>query len=158
MVPTPEARSYPGRALNPVTVCTLPPWGKETVLLPLVTSTMPAAAPSADILYRAGLIRPSGCPATWPARATTPANSGVASLVPQVGYQPAGWPLKLWYMSTAPLQAPLIEMSGTPRLPPTIFRTPLWYQGRPKTTDLPPPPASGNGPASPMTNSFAAAL
>ena len=44
-----------------------------------------------------------------------PANSGVASLVPQVGYQPAGWPRKLWYMTTAPLQEALIEMSGTPR-------------------------------------------
>ena len=72
-----------------------------------------------------------------------PANSGVASLVPQVGYQPAGWPAKLWYMSAPPLQAPLIEMSGTPRLVPTTLATPFCHQGRPKTTDLPPPPASG---------------
>ncbi len=55
-----------------------------------------------------------------------PANSGVASLVPQVGYQPAGCPAKLWYMSAAPLQAPLIEMSGTPRRPPTTLATPFW--------------------------------
>jgi hypothetical protein len=61
-----------------------------------------------------------------------PANSGVASLVPQVGYQPAGWPAKLWYMSAAPLQAPLIEMSGTPRRVPTTPATPLFplSQGR----------------------------
>ena len=31
---------------------------------------------------------PSGWPATWSASATMPAKSGVASLVPQVGYQP----------------------------------------------------------------------
>ncbi len=55
-----------------------------------------------------------------------PANSGVASLVPQVGYQPAGCPAKLWYMSAAPLQAPLIEMSGTPRWLPTTLATPFW--------------------------------
>src|SRR5580704_15528981 len=111
---------------------------------------MPAAAPIADILYRAGLIRPSGCPATWSARTTTPANSGVASLVPQVGYQPTVWPGKLWYMSTAPLQAPLIEMSGTPRCEPTTLATPFWYHGREKMTDVPPPPASGFGGAAPM--------
>jgi hypothetical protein len=138
-------------------VCGVPPWLNDTVLLPDSTSTMPGAC-SAESRYSKGLMRPSGWPATWSARATIPANSGVASRVPQVGYHPAGWPLKLWYMSTAPLQAPLIEMSGTPRLAPTIFRTPLWYQGRPKTTDLPPPPASGFGPASPMMNSFVAAL
>src|ERR1700733_8324497 len=115
---------------------------------------MPAAAPIADILYRAGLIRPSGCPATWSARATTPANSGVASLVPQVGYQPAGWPLKLWYMSTAPSQAPLIEMSGTPRAAPASPAPRLWYLAREKITDFPPPPAGGLGPLSPKMNSW----
>ncbi len=31
---------------------------------------------------------PIGCPATWSARATTPAISGVASLVPHVTYHP----------------------------------------------------------------------
>src|ERR1700722_13723432 len=110
---------------------------------------MPAAAPIADILYRAGLIRPSGCPATWSARATTPANSGVASLVPQVGYQPAGWPLKLWDMSTAPLQAPLIELSGAPPGAPFPAVTPSRYRVPGKITDCPPPPASGFGPLVP---------
>jgi hypothetical protein len=52
-------------------------------------------------------------------------------------------------MSAAPLQAPLIEMSGTPRWAPTSRATPSWYQGRPKITDLPPPPASGFGPLFP---------
>ena len=52
-----------------------------------------------------------------------PGERGVASLVPQVGYQPAGWPAKLWYMSTAPLQAALMEMSGTPRWLPTTAAT-----------------------------------
>src|SRR5450432_4034243 len=87
-----------------------------------------------------------------------PANSGVASLVPQVGYQPAGWPRKLWYMSAAPLQAPLIEMSGTPRWPPTTDATPFWKDGRGKITDLPPPPASGLGPFAPLIKRFAGLL
>ena len=39
---------------------------------------------------------PSGWPATWSAKETMPANKGVASLVPHVGYQPAAWPAKLW--------------------------------------------------------------
>ena len=52
-------------------------------------------------------------------------------------------------MSTAPLQAPLIEMSGTPRWLPTTLLTPFWYGGRAKITDLPPPPASGFGPELP---------
>ena len=95
------------------------------MLLPVTTSTMPGAC-RAESWYRYGLIAPSGWPATWSARATIPANSGVASLVPHVGYHPAGWPAKLWYMSAAPLQAPLIEMSGTPRLSPTMPRTPFW--------------------------------
>src|ERR1700740_1914422 len=99
---------------------------------------MPGAC-SASRRYSEGLIGPSGWPATWSASDTIPANNGVASLVPQVGYQPAGWPAKLWYMSTAPLQAPLIEMSGTPRLPPTIFCTEFWYGGRGGLTALPPP-------------------
>jgi hypothetical protein len=47
------------------------------------------------------------------------------------------------------LQAPLIEMSGTPRLPPTTLATPFWYHGRLKKMDVPPPPASGFGPLSP---------
>src|SRR5208282_383865 len=87
-----------------------------------------------------------------------PANSGVASLVPQVGYHPAGWPPKLWYMSAAPLQAPLIERSGTPRWPPTTLRTPFWNRGRANTTDFPPPLASGFGPESPTTNPLVAVL
>jgi len=61
-------------------------------------------------------------------------------------------------MSAAPLQAALIEMSGTPRWPPTMPRTPFWKRGRAKTTDLPPPPASGLGPGAPATNSLAGAL
>src|SRR5215472_4865359 len=86
-----------------------------------------------------------------------PANSGVASLVPQVGYQPAGWPPKLWYTSTEPLQAALIEMSGTPRVRPTSFCTGFWYAGRTKNIDFPPPAASGLGPLSPTMNCWAAA-
>ena len=69
--------------------------------------------------------------------------------MPQVGYQPAGCPGKLWYMSTAPLQAPLIEMSGTPRAAPVTPATLSWYLGRGKITDFPPPPASGLGPLLP---------
>jgi hypothetical protein len=61
-------------------------------------------------------------------------------------------------MSAPPLQAALIEMSGTPRRSPTMSRTPFWKLGRVKITDLPPPPASGFGPALPLTNSFVAAL
>src|SRR6266699_3271816 len=101
------------------------------------------------ILYSAGLIRPSGCPATWSASATIPANMGVAALVPHSAYQPVGWPPKLWYTLTVPVQAALMEMSGTPRWLPTTLRIPFWYEGRPKMTDLPPPPASGFGPLSP---------
>src|ERR1700683_442806 len=87
-----------------------------------------------------------------------PAKSGVASLVPQVGYQPAASPPKLWYTSTAPLQAALIEMSGTPRDRPTTLRTRFWYDGRAKRTDFPPPPASGVGPLSPKMNCWAGTL
>ena len=83
---------------------------------------------------------------------------GVASLVPHSAYQPAGWPPKLWYTLTAPVQAALMEMSGTPRWLPTTLRTPFWYEGRPKMTDLPPPPASGFGPLSPLTSWFAVRL
>ena len=101
------------------------------------------------------MISPSEWWAIWSASATTPANSGVASLVPQVGYQPAGSPAKLWYTSTAPLQAALIEMSGTPRCWPTTFRTEFWYDGREKKIDRPPPVASGLGPASPKMNCWA---
>ncbi len=61
-------------------------------------------------------------------------------------------------MSTAPLQAPLIEMSGTPRWPPTTFATPSWYAGRENTTDLPPPPASGFGPLFPKMYSWVGTL
>ena len=72
-------------------------WTNVTVLLPEVTGTTPGAF-AADSLYSVGLMTPSGCPATWSASATMPANSGVASLVPQDGYQPAGKPAcgKLW--------------------------------------------------------------
>jgi hypothetical protein len=61
-------------------------------------------------------------------------------------------------VSTAPLQAPLIEMSGRPRLLPTTFFTPSWYQGREKKMDLPPLPASGLGPASPKMYSWVGLL
>ena len=60
-----------------------------------VTSTMPGAW-AADSSYRYGLIRPSRWWATWSASATMPENSGVASLVPQIGYQPGVCPPKLW--------------------------------------------------------------
>src|SRR5580658_4917147 len=129
----------------------------ETVLLPVVTSTRPGRCRAA-IAYRAGLISPSGRWAIWTASATTPANSGVASLVPQVGYQPAAWPPKLSYTSTAPSQAALIEMSGTPRARPTTFRTRFWYDGREKKIDFPPPPASGLGSLSPLMNCCADVL
>ena len=92
---------------------------------------MPGACWDAS-LYSAGLIRPSGCPATWSASATIPANRGVASLVPHSAYQPGGWPPKLWYTLTAPVQAALIEMSGTPRWRPTTPPTLFWYEGRRK--------------------------
>ena len=92
------------------------------MLLPDVTSTRPRAC-DADIAYSAGLIRPIGWCATWSASDTMPENNGVASLVPHVGYQPTGCPAKLWYRFTAPLQAPLIEMSGTPRWLPTTALT-----------------------------------
>src|SRR5579859_4099675 len=98
---------------------------------------MPGAF-SCDSLYSVGLMTPRAWPATWSASATMPANSGVASLVPQAGDQPAGAPPNVPYVSTAPSQAALIEMSGTPRLAPTTFRTPSWYPGRPNRTDLPP--------------------
>ncbi len=42
---------------------------------------------SAPRAYSAGLIRPSRCPATWSASATTPEKIGVASLVPPMMYQ-----------------------------------------------------------------------
>src|SRR5690242_11769428 len=87
-----------------------------------------------------------------------PANSGVASLVPQVGYQPAGWPRKLWYITTAPLQEALIEMSGTPRCGPVTDFTASWYAGRPKNTDRPPPAASGLGCAEPVKVRWVARL
>src|SRR6202012_5261324 len=106
-------------------VVVLPFWTNVTVLLPEVTGTMPGPSAAAS-LYRVGLITPRACPATWSASATMPANSGVASLVPQDGYQPAGVPAKLWYTSTEPLQAALIEMSGTPRLLPTSLRSGFW--------------------------------
>ena len=51
-----------------------------------------------------------------------------------------------------------MEMSGTPRWLPTTLRTPFWYEGRPKTTDWPPPAASGFGPLSPLTSWFAVRL
>ena len=58
-------------------------------------------------------------------------------------------------MLTAPEQAALIEMSGTPRWPPVMARTVPWYEGRAKTTDLPPPVPSGFGPLLPLTTWFA---
>ena len=61
-------------------------------------------------------------------------------------------------MSTAPLQAALIEMSGTPRLLPTTLATPFWYDGRPKKMDLPPPPASAFGPLLPKMYCWVALL
>src|ERR1700679_3569578 len=100
-------------------VVVLPFWTNVTGLLPEVTGTMPGAF-SAASRNSVGLMGPRACPATWSASATMPANSGVASLVPQDGYQPAGVPDcgKLWYVNTGALQEPLIETSGTPRLPP----------------------------------------
>jgi len=64
-----------------MTVWFVPPWLKVTVFVPVVMSTIPAAW-CALSAYSAGLIRPRSCPATWSAIATTPANSGLASLVP----------------------------------------------------------------------------
>src|ERR1700693_3406275 len=103
----------------------------DTELLPVVTSTRPGAR-AADRPYSAGLIMPSACPAIWSARATIPANSGLASLVPQFTYQPAGSPAKLSYVLTRPEQAALMEMSATPRCPPTTLATEFWYDGRAK--------------------------
>src|SRR5580658_3087675 len=99
---------------------------------------MPGAF-SADSLYSVGLMTPRACPATWAASATMPANSGVASLVPHDWDQPACAPGNELYVCTAPLQAPLIAMSGTPRWSPTTSATPFWYDGRLKKIDLPPP-------------------
>src|ERR1700733_2573809 len=108
-------------------VVVFPFWSNVTVLLPEETGTMPGAF-AADSLYSVGLMTPRACPATWSASATMPANSGVASLVPQAGYQPAGVPAcgKLWYVTTGAVQEPLIETPGTPRAPPTTFATPFW--------------------------------
>jgi hypothetical protein len=53
---------------------------KLTVLLPLVTSTIPGAC-SCLRRYSAGLIRLSLLCAYWSAIAAMPANSGVAALV-----------------------------------------------------------------------------
>ena len=56
---------------------------------PLVTSTSPGRWP-ADIRYRAGLISPSAVTGHLVREGHDAANSGAASLVPQVGCQPAG--------------------------------------------------------------------
>ena len=55
----------------------MPFWTKLTVLLPLVTLTIPGAC-ACFRRYSAGLIRPSLLCAYWSAIATMPANSGVA--------------------------------------------------------------------------------
>src|SRR5690242_21335801 len=104
--------------------------------------------------YSAGLISPSRCPATWSASATMPANRGEDSLVPQAAYQPAASPPKVWYTLTAPEQAALIEISGTPRWVPVMPRTLLWYEGRANMTDLPPPVPIGLGPLVSLTTWF----
>src|ERR1022692_2326924 len=80
-----------------------------------------------------------GWPTTWSASAMMPANNGVASLVPQTSYQPAGEPGKLWYVSTGLSHDALMEMSGTPRRPPTTEATPFWKVGLLKKIDLAPP-------------------
>src|SRR5690348_4885665 len=53
-------------------------------------------------------------------------------------------------MVTAPSQAPLSEMSGTPRAAPVTRATPAWYHGRLKNSDTPPPVAKGLGPLVPV--------
>ena len=70
-----------GDSLEAGTVNVCPSWVKVTVLLPAVMSTIPGACFLAS-WYSAGLSRPSRWCANWSAMATTPANSGVASLVP----------------------------------------------------------------------------
>ena len=107
--------------MKPGTVYGRPPTVKVPPLLPDTTSTMPRSC-AAAIWYRAGLISPSGWPASWSASATMPANSGEDRLVPHSGpHSPAAPPT---YRATALWQDASIEISGMPRIGPVT--APSW--------------------------------
>ena len=100
-----------------------PSWTNATVLLPVVTSTIPGVPASS--VYKGRVDQPERWPATWSASATMPANNGVDSLVPQIMNHPARLAGETLVDLDRAGAARVIESPGTPR-PPTTPSTELW--------------------------------